>query len=54
MAKYKVREHFHVLHNEKVFEPGAIIELNDDEVKRVAHQVELVVAAKAAKKPNDQ
>ena len=49
MAKYKVRDQFFVHLNEKVYEPGTIVDLTDEEASKVAHQVEPVAAVKPAK-----
>jgi len=50
MAKYKVREHFHVRHGNEVHGPGAELELSPEQHELVAHQVEPVEAPKPATK----
>lgn len=47
--QYKVRDHFYVHLDGKVFEPGAVLELNDEQAERHAVQVE-PLEVKAARK----
>lgn len=48
--KYKVREHFYVHMDEKVFEPGTELELTAEQAERYAAQIEVVEALKPARK----
>jgi len=43
MALFKVRSEFHVHKDGQVFAPGAELELNDEQLELVAHQVEPVI-----------
>ena len=48
--KFKVREHFFVHLNDKVYEPGTELELTAEQAERHATQIEPLEAPKPAKK----
>jgi hypothetical protein len=53
MALFKVRSEFFVHLDGKVFEPGTELELSDEQLELVAHQVEAVEAPKPTRKAKE-
>ena len=47
---YKVRDHFYVHMDGRVYEPGAELELDEQQAARYAAQIEPVAPAKPSKK----
>lgn len=48
--QYKVRSEFYVHLRNQVFRPEELIELTEEELELVAHQVELIEEAKPSRK----